>query len=137
MLDKITLFFTPKDGDLNFEKPGFLKELAKTLPAVRHLMTITIFRNRISSNQMRYMFGVVYKLIGNHTGYTKEEVHQIFGKKYRSYEKNGITFVRSITDLNTEETENYLKKVRMFADIELRVVVPLPNEPDNFYYEVK
>jgi len=33
--------------------------------------------------------------------------------------------------------EIYLESVRRFAAMELFIYIPLPNEPDNFYYEVK
>ncbi|MBT7632044.1 MAG: hypothetical protein HN597_20450 [Desulfobacula sp.] len=90
-----------------------------------------------SDKQRRYQWGVVYKLISDHTGYTQDEVHQEMGKKFLAYEKDGKTFVKSTTKLSTKNMEIYLESVRRFAAMELFIYIPLPNEPDNFYYEVK
>jgi len=90
-----------------------------------------------SDKQRRYQWGVVYKIISDHTGYTQDEAHQEMGKKFLSYEKEGKTFIKSTTKLNTLEMEIYLESVRRFAATELFCFVPNPNEPDNFYYEIK
>ena len=134
---KHTLFFTPKDKKYNFEKPEFFKHLPALLPEIRHIMTITEFRNNRSANQNAYMWGVVYKMIAEETGFFPDEVHQEMGKQFLSYENHGKQFVKSTTKLNTKDMEIYLQRVRMLASEELDLTIPLPNEPDQFYYEVK
>ena len=134
---KKTVFFTPKDGKFNFEKPEFFKRLPSMLKEVRHLMTITEFRNIRSLQQNSYMWGVVYDTISKDTGYTPNEIHQLMGQQFLAYEKKEGAFMKSTTDLNTKEFEDYLENVRRFASMELGIYIPLPNEPDNFYYETK
>ena len=90
-----------------------------------------------SDKQRRYQWGVPYKIISNHTGYTPDEVHQEMGKMFLSYEKDGKMFVKSTTKLSTKNMEIYLESVRRFAATELFRFVPNPNEPDSFYYEIK
>ena len=89
-----------------------------------------------SDKQNRYMWGVVYKIIGDEVGYLPEEIHQLMGKQFLAYESKGEMFVKSTTKLKTGEMEAYLENVRRFAAMELGCVVPLPNETD-FSYEVK
>lgn len=89
-----------------------------------------------STQQNAYMWGVVYNLISKHTGYTPDEVHQILAETFLSYEKDGRTFIRSTTRLKTAEFEQYMEKCRRWAAMELQVYCPLPNEPDNFFYDV-
>lgn len=92
--------------------------------------------NSRSSQQNRYMWGVVYKIIGDDLGMIPEEVHEIYKKKYLSYEKEvkgkRYTFIKSTTDLNTLEFGEYLDKVILHATSELGIIIP---EPDIAYEE--
>jgi len=66
--------------------------------------------------------------ISKDTGYTDKEVHALMGKEFLSYEHLGEIFIKSTTELNTKEMEEYLENVRRFASMELSIFVPLPNE---------
>lgn len=89
-----------------------------------------------SLQQNSYYWGVICKLVSDHTGYSPEETHQIFAEMFLSYEKDGRTFTRSTTKLKTAEFEEYMENCRRWAAMELQVYCPLPNEHDNFYYDV-
>lgn len=90
-----------------------------------------------SSQQRKYQWGCVYKILerDSEVGYTKDEWHQLLQEMFLSYEKEGKRFVTSTTKLNTKEMEDYFEKVRRFASMEVRCYIPLPNEPNNFYYD--
>jgi len=90
-----------------------------------------------SDKQRKYQFGVVYKTIGDETGYLPEEVHSLMGKQFLSYENQGEMFVKSTTKLNTKEMEIYLENVRRFAATELKCFVPLPRETEFDYGKIK
>lgn len=92
-------------------------------------------KNR-SKQQNAYMWAVVYDLISKHTGYTPDECHQILAEMFLSYEKDGRSFTMSTTKLKTLEFEDYLERCRRWAAMELQVYCPLPNEPNNFYYQL-
>lgn len=77
-----------------------------------------------TSQQNRYLWGVVYKLIADHTGYTLEEVHQVYKKKYLIYEKKGFIFIQSTTSLKKNEFQDYLKQVINHAEGELGIIIP-------------
>ncbi|MCP5006910.1 MAG: hypothetical protein GY941_23630 [Planctomycetes bacterium] len=94
-------------------------------------------KEKRSIQQNNYYFGVVCKIISDETGYTTEEIHQILGDKFLSYEKNELKFIKSTTKLKTNEFEIYMEECRRFASMELSCYVPLPNEPNNFYYDLK
>ncbi len=89
-----------------------------------------------SQKQNRYYWGVVCKLLHDHTGYTPEEIHQILAQKFLSYEKIGKTFVMSTTKLKTGKFEDYMENCRRWAAMELQCDVPMPNELNNFYYDL-
>lgn len=92
-------------------------------------------KNR-STQQNRYYFGVVCKLIADHTGYTQDEIHQILAEEFLSYEKDGRKFVESTTKLSTADFEIYMEKCRGWAAIQLQVYLPHPNEPNNYFYSL-
>lgn len=111
------LFLTLPDGDYLWPHPEKPK------------------KNR-SSQQNRYYWGVVCKLVSDHTGYIPEEAHQIMAKEFLSYEKEGKPFTRSTSKLKTAEFEDYMEKCRRWAAMELQVYIHFPNCSENFYYEM-
>lgn len=79
--------------------------------------------------QNKYYWGVVIKIIANHTGYTSDETHQELARMFLSYEAGNLKrFVKSTTKLNTIDFEDYLDKCRTWASNELNCYIPLPNE---------
>lgn len=89
-----------------------------------------------SDKQRKYQWGCVYDIISKDTGYLPKEVHQLMQKQFLAYENKGEWFVRSTTELNTKEMEEYLSNIRRFASVELSIFVPLPGETE-FSYSVK
>lgn len=93
-------------------------------------------KSQRSLNQNSYYWGVPVKLISDHTGHTPNEVHELlksmFLKKYLDVDtKEGqqtFSIVRSTVSLNTKEMEEYLANIRMWASMDLGVVIPEPNE---------
>lgn len=87
-----------------------------------------------SLNQNRYYWGVVVKILSQHTGYTNDETHQELARMFLSYESNGKTFTRSTTKLNTFDFEKYTEACRVWAKAEMDVYIPLPNEINEEMY---
>lgn len=87
-----------------------------------------------SLNQNRYYWGVVVKIIADHTGYLSEEAHQILAKKFLSYQTTDFVFVLSTAKLNSFDFEKYLDKCRTWAKEEMDVHIPMPNEIDEEAY---
>ena len=123
------VYFQMENGEPKWEIPGLLKRILASLkPGLRHELTVKIYKKNRSLEQNAYLWGCVYQIISEETGYTPDEVHQIFAEKFLSYEKKGKTFVKSTTKLNTAEMEDYLRRCREFASMELHLYVPLPGE---------
>jgi len=123
-----------KDGKLTLTDIKAFKRWIQTLKG-KVFVSVKKKRKQRSNPQNRYLWGCIYKLVSDHTGYTAEECHQIFTEKFISYEKNGRQFVRSTTKLTTKEFEEYAEKIRRLASMELQLYIPEPNEPNYFYYE--
>lgn len=89
-------------------------------------------KQKRSINQNSYYWGVVLKLIGDELGYFVEDMHKTFATMFlKQIIKIGdeeIETYKSTTKLKTDEFEEYLQKIRMFASSELDIIIPLPNE---------
>ena len=114
--------FTPDDG--NF-KSAFWPHEGKRVDVVVRRET-----KKKSNRQNRYMWGVVYELIANQTGYQADDIHRMMTMKFLK-EKIGDEFVAGSTKgLTTASMEDYLSKIRVWASQYLNLYIPLPNEVD-------
>jgi hypothetical protein len=86
-----------------------------------------IIGSQRSSNQNRYLWGIVYKIVGDELGYTDLEVHEVFKDKFLSYKKKGHKFTKSTASLKTGEFADYLNKVILYASTELGLIIPDPD----------
>ena len=85
-----------------------------------------------SNQQNKYYFAVVLPLIGETTGYSDDEVHEIMKVMFLSKPirigGSKLEIPRSTTTLTTIEMESYLSNIREWASIELGCSIPTPNE---------
>ncbi len=129
-----------EQGQLIFENNIKYQEYLRSLEGQKVEVVVKKWseKNQRSIQQNRYYFGVVLKLLSDHTGHTVDELHEIlksiFLKKRIELEtKTGIipqTIYNSTTDLDTVKMEEYLTNIRQWASITLGVYLPLPNEVD-------
>lgn len=95
----------------------------------RITVTIERYKKKRSDNQNRYMWGVVYKLISVHTGYTPEEVNEAMKWKFLRIHKDNLPdTVKSSKFTNSAEFEEYMENIRRWASVYLGLYIPLPNE---------
>jgi len=86
--------------------------------------------------QNSYYWKVCLGYLSDHTGYTKEEMHEALKHQYlkvtKHSEKEGKTFDletwRSTSDLDTVEFGEYIEHVKAFALITLGVHIPDPEQ---------
>lgn len=81
-----------------------------------------------SNKENSYLWGVVYQIISQHTGYHPEEVHEAMKWKFLKKEGELMDTVISTASLDTIAFEQYVEKVRSWAGQYLQLVIPLPNE---------
>jgi hypothetical protein len=95
----------------------------------RDIVTVERERKHRSTNQNAYMWGMVYALIAEHTGYTPDEVHDAMRWQFLRVRRDGLPdTVKSTARLSTVEMEQYLESIRRWAAVDLSVYIPLPNE---------
>lgn len=93
------------------------------------------FKKDRSNNQNRYYWGVVIKLLSEHTGFEPDEMHEVLKHIFLSYPKTLETkkpelvyISKSTSGLSTKDFEDFMSRVRTWASLELAVWIPEPNE---------
>lgn len=85
-----------------------------------------------SSNQNRYYWGVIIKMIADETGHTSDEIHEwckiAFNGKHLIIGDKEVIVGKSTAKLDISDFEDYAEKIRQWASEMLNLIVPLPNE---------
>ena len=111
-----------------------LYKVLKNLSGGVYTINIQRLKDGRSGNQNRYYWEVVVSILASELGYFKDEMHDILRRKFLGYTKPNPTtgeeewFAKSTTTLNTQEMEEYLESIRVWAVRELDIYIPLPNE---------
>jgi len=97
-----------------------------------YILTVKELKSERSDRQNGYYWVVVIRILADNFGYTPMEIHEALKStllpKEFEFATMKITSSRSTTSLNTSEFEEYLEKVRIWANQEFGVIIPLPNE---------
>ncbi len=100
-------------------------------------LTIEKRQSRRSIAENSYYWGVIIKIISDHTGENDWKIHGILGRMFltQGVEVNGKRYevTKSSHFLTVAEFEEYAEKCRLWAGSELDLVVPAPNEFDGEY----
>ncbi len=121
--------FVPKDAP-TFKKAFWAHE-GKDVD-----ITVKRHRETRSLNQNNYYWGVVVTMIGAAMGEGDiEAVHEVLKREHNYYVatvgKKEIRVPMSTAELETDEFEAYLERVRRWASEFLSLYIPLPNEVDH------
>ena len=116
------------DNPATFRKAFYLHEGKQVQ------LSVTRKREKRSSNQNKYYWGVVLPLIAEITGYTIDESHDAMKMQFLVKRTAKVPTTKSTTDLSTAEMEEYLESIRRFAAVELSCYVPLPNEAQDMVF---
>jgi len=133
-LTKITWPAEIDGGKLSVpDEDGFKRALSCL--AGRVLITVEYVKGKRSTRQNAYLWGVCYKLIAEHTGYSTEEIHEIAKLKFNlkkidlpneeHYEIGGST-----TEMDIQQFSTYTEDIRRWASEFLHVVIPEPGQTD-------
>ena len=84
--------------------------------------------------QFKYLWGVVYKTIADHLGYSQKEVHSALMEEFQTiYEPTGNPLVwnlqtRSASTFSVVEIAEWCEMVSAWAHVELGIHIPEVNE---------
>jgi len=122
-----------KDGEIIFRNKAKLIAELKATGWKEMEGTIRKKKKNRSIYQNRY-YWLCLTILSNHTGFTKDELHNIlrfkFLKTTLTDTKTGelYEYIKSTTDLTTTEMELYLAEIRQFAAETLDCILAEPNE---------
>jgi len=112
----------------------------RQLEVAKHgiLVNVSLKKFKRSTDQNRYYWGVVLKMISDETGYETTEVHEILKSEFLKIDEKEIngkaySIYSSTASLNTADFEDYLEKCRRFAAMNLQLVILLPNESEEMW----
>lgn len=93
---------------------------------------ISVIKGAKTIQQLRYLWGVVYPIISDHTGFTKEEVSEVYKRKFLTYKKEFkrkiYKFTKGLSQLKIDEMAGFIDKVIQHATTELNLIIPEPDE---------
>lgn len=92
-------------------------------------------KDKRTNQQNRYLWGVVYAIIGEELGYPADEVHELLAKKFIPSHEIEIFGARRIVakstaQLSTTEFSQYVEQIRAFV-AQYGVLIPDP-DPEVF-----
>jgi len=129
-MKKINIIFDGRveDGIIKLKDEPFYFRYLNSLNG-KDIELIIRERNLVrTSPQNAYYWAVVVELIAEELGYDKEEAHEALKFKFLRKHSGKLPSVRSTTDLDTKEFEDYVEKIRRFAAEELNINIPDPNQ---------
>lgn len=128
-----------KDREFRPHKPHEFKSAVGHLEDKEVMLTIAEKRKPRSEQENRYYWGVVVAILSEELGLIPEQTHDIIKNKFllnhRVKTEFGkvvwaVAYPRSTSTLSTSEFEDLMAKVRMWAQTELNIYIPLPHEVD-------
>lgn len=113
-----------------FDREDFDKYLLSVKGPVELSLKRRLKQRTIRQN--RYYWGVIVKLISEHTGFTPTEVHNLLKYQFLKdiMQIGGKTYgtIKSTTELDTQGfSEDYWEPIRQWAAEELNLFIPDPS----------
>jgi hypothetical protein len=127
---------TIRDSKLFLDKGEKFKQYLAGLNGKRVQVTVEKIKHSRTLQQNKYYWGVVVKLIAQHTGHDPEQIHELLKQKFspKWHWNTPVTITptlsvpTSTTRLDTLEFVEYTEKCRIWANEFLNLNIPLPGE---------
>jgi hypothetical protein len=89
--------------------------LIQSLPKGQLYTAKVVEKQSMRSLDQNALYWKLVTELGEHIGYSHDEMHQLMGYKFLRYEKNGQEFIKSTTKLTTKEFSEYFEKCQAWA----------------------
>ena len=117
------------DGKLLLDAGQQFHQHLVSLNGKRVQVTVEKIKHKRSNNQNQYYWGVVVKLIAQHTGHNPEQIHEALKQMFSPKWYLGSVMVpNSTARLDTIEFVEYTEKCRQWGSEFLNLNIPLPGE---------
>lgn len=117
----------PKDAAAREHALGLLIGKLRSLrPNFEYEVEIRQRRPKHSDEQRGYLWGVVYRVIASHCGYTADDIHDHCKRMFLSTgeDEHGIRRVKSLSRMSVDELSQYIEQVIAWAETDLGVMIP-------------
>ncbi len=136
MSDSFEIYFSGKVNEQGTLEGIPRKKFADQLKhfAGKPIELIIRRKKKYRSIQQNKFLWLSYNLISDHTGFTPDELHEIFKgmflKREKVNEKTGtlFTYTESTTALTTIEFMEYMERIVKFSAEEFGITLPMPEE---------
>ena len=123
-----------KNGRIQIQR-FFKRDLEK---AEGKEVEISVVDGGKTAQQLRYLWGIVYPIISDVTGFEKEEVSEVYKKRFltysRSYKGKIYKLTKGLSSLKKKEMAEFIDKVIRHATVELNCIIP-ESDPDFVYID--
>lgn len=122
-----------RGGSVVFDKPGRITECLRGKEGKRVRVSVDDETAPRTNPQLRYLFGVVFKIISDHTGYTPIETRELMEAHFLKHAISGpenkeFMVTRSVGDLKKDEMSEFIEKVVRLASEHWSLYIPDPDE---------
>jgi len=137
-MQKVLFIGNARNGKLEIlDKDKFRNDFAEAFKEDVVVEGVIEKQSRSRTNQQnRWLWGVAYKILSDHTGYTPEEIHEIikykFLRKHYTVGDEQYDVGSTTTTLSTVEFSEYKEKIQRFGAT-LGCNIPDPNESDSIF----
>lgn len=116
-------------GKLRLDARGLFDRYVQTLKNKPVRLVLKQQARPKSTNQLGYLFGVIYPVIADDMGYREYEVEQVHDAIMRELrglkaEPNPLKLRVSLAEMSHEEVSDYISDVRHWAVTEFGIVTP-------------
>lgn len=129
---KIIILGRVKNGEIQLQR-FFQNDLKKW---EGKNIEITKVESSKTQQQLGYLFGVVFKIISEYTGFTVEETYQVYKRKYLRYHKEYkgkiYKFNKGLSQCKVSEAAEFIDKVIIHAQTDLGLIIPEPSSEFNY-----
>lgn len=126
-----------KRGTLSFILPHRIDEYLSSFKSGTPVLVSISKEEKTESDPLRkYYFAVVAKMISDHTGHSKDSIHEAMKIKFSSYvdKEFMITIPQSVfsrtSTMNISKKMDFIEDVRKWASDFLNLYIPTPEQVD-------
>ena len=100
--------------------PYLINQLTELLNQNQKLLiTVSDDDPQRTDSQNKRLWGFLYKSVGDHLGYTSDEIHLLCGYKFlrdiKTINNETVEYIKSTTKLSTADMQNYQNQIETWA----------------------
>jgi len=116
------------NGKLVLPSTKFFRENLKHFEGKEVELIIQRYRKTRTLKQNAYYWGAIIPILAEHFGYEDDEMHEALKWLFLKKRIAPIPTVISTTKLNTAQFTDYIERIKRWASINYKIVLPNPED---------